>query len=85
MSTNPREDERDDGTATGERRAAESSRPSAAVPPALRALDLDGVVTTGMVCDIDDPDCNPMAFAGTDGAPAIPATKSGGADETPSP
>jgi hypothetical protein len=47
--------------------------------PGLRTLDLGTGLGLdaggGMVCDIDDPDCNPMAFAGTAGAP------SGAADE----
>ncbi|MGE3855592.1 MAG: hypothetical protein AB7G21_01395 [Dehalococcoidia bacterium] len=45
--------------------------------PLLQSLDLGSDAAIGMVCDIDDPDCNPMAFAGTDGAPAM----TGGTDE----
>lgn len=68
MTTTPRDDERIETTVEA---------PVAPAAPALQALDLGGLAAIGVVCDIDDPDCNPMAFAGTDGAPAM----TGGADE----
>ena len=73
--------ERDGRTATEQRRATRTP-PPAASEPVLQALDLDGLSAAGMACDIDDPDCNPMAFAGTTGAPAAPAAMTGGTEET---
>lgn len=45
--------------------------PTRPAPPGLRSLDLGLGAAAGMVCDIDDPDCNPMAFAGTSGASSM--------------
>lgn len=64
MTSEPRED---DGTA--EAVATKPILPLTSAP-GLQALDLGVDAGIGMVCDIDDPDCNPMAFAGTAGAPS---------------
>jgi len=70
------EDPRDQRADTATTEAGEAQAPvrpvTAALPtlPGLQALDLGPDSSIGMVCDIDDPDCNPMAFAGTSGAPA---------------
>ena len=71
------EDTRDDqhATATTTTTAAPApAQPALAAIPGLQALDLGLDASIGMVCDIDDPDCNPMAFAGTSGAPSDAAS-----------
>jgi len=62
---------RDERTENRTTEASAPSRPARPAMPALQALDLGTGAGIGMVCDIDDPDCNPMEFAGTSGAPSM--------------
>lgn len=52
MTESPRQDERDDQP------AVTPLRPLSALP-VLQTLDLDAEDANGLVCAIDDPDCNP--------------------------
>ena len=74
----PRDTQRSNTPVASTTEATEAPAPvRLAAAPGLQALDLGLDASVGMVCDIDDPDCNPMAFAGTSGA----STSTGGADE----